>query len=297
MTDPCSAALNVTVEQAQRLVQDQFRHLAHRPLTALPSAGTDNHIFRLGDDLLLRFPKVTWAIGTPERESRILPHWQGHTLKAPHFVALGAPGEGYPHVWSILHWIDGMPLTETALTAPARTAVLLAQFIRAQRARPAADSLEAGPDNHYRGAALRARSAPFNTALETLADEIDTKAARRVWARSLDTPEPTRAVWLHGDLHAGNLLVEDGELAGVIDFGLAGIGDGACDLQPAWAIFDGPARAAFREALGATQAEWLRGMGWTLSIACIALAHYRETKSPLSDMSRRTISRLFEDMA
>ncbi len=66
------------------------------------------------------------------------------------------------------------------------------------------------------------------------------------WEAALAAPVwKAEPVWVHGDLHSGNLLVLQGRLSSVIDFGCLGVGDPACDLMVAWNLFDADARAVF----------------------------------------------------
>jgi aminoglycoside phosphotransferase (APT) family kinase protein len=139
------------------------------------------------------------------------------------------------------------------------------------------------------------RTPAFEAALARL-PELDTAFARRLWFDAMRAEHSASAVWLHGDVHPGNLLVEHGRLCGVIDWGLCGVGDGACDLLTAWTMFDRDARNVFRAAIGASEAEWMRGAGWAMSMAVIYLPYAYEN-GLRSDMSERMIARLMEEFA
>jgi len=128
------------------------------------------------------------------------------------------------------------------------------------------------------------------------AREVDAGAATALWQEALAAaPHAGPLRWLHGDLQPGNLLCHGGNLSAVIDFGLLGVGDPACDLLPAWNLFEGRARQAFRETTGVDEAAWTRGKGWALYTAVIALAYYRDTKPALAAQCRRTLGRLLGD--
>lgn len=117
-----------------------------------------------------------------------------------------------------------------------------------------------------------------------------------LWEEALRAPGRTAPpVWAHGDLPPMNVLVEDGRLTAVIDFGSVGVGDPAVDLIVAWNLLPASARALFRETVGADDAEWARGRGWALSIALIALAFYRETNPPLAENSRHVIKEVLAE--
>lgn len=298
MTEVAPETVQMDVATVRILLEQQFPALAGLELTPLPSAGTDNHIFRLGPRLCVRLPKVDWAAGTAQREAALLPRFAGLPLAVPQVFGLGVPGANFPWHWSVLEWIDGDAVEPGIVPTPERSAALLAAFVLGIREVEPDPAFQWGNTNHFRGAPLIERDVPFRAALTDLADEVDVVAAESVWEASLAAVEPDApSVWLHGDLHGGNLLKHGGRLVAVIDWGLSGVGDGACDLSAGWALFEAPARERFRRALGASEAEWLRGAGWALSIACIALAYYRRTNSQLGDMSRRTISRVLADFA
>jgi len=280
-----------TLPQVRKLLDSQFPEYAGLPLEALPSPGTDNAIFRLGADLTVRLPHVDWAVHGPAREVAILSKLQGLGLEVPGPVALGEPCGDFPSQWSVLKWVEGEPVNGANL--PPHDAIRLAGFLKALRQTRLDKRFEAGAANHFRGAALHQREAAFAPALDALGVDYDLEPLRRIWKAARAAPVEGSPVWLHGDLHGGNLLTRNGRLSGVIDWGLAGVGDGACDLSAAWTLFDDEAREVFREAMDPGEAAWLRGAGWALSVAVIFLAHYRDKGVPV-DGSHRTISRLLE---
>lgn len=294
MGEPGLAA-PVTVDVAARLIAAQFPELKGEPVIALDAKGTDNALFRVGSDLCARFPKVAWAAGTAAREAAALPRFSGLPVPVPRVYGTGAPTSEFPFAWSVLGWLPGMTLEDSALGNADEAARQLAEFFLALRCvRPDA-AFRFGPANNGRGAPLSTRTGPFRAALAKL-DRVDAIWADRLWTEALRAGELAAPVWLHGDVHPGNVLVEDGRICGVIDWGLCGVGDGACDLLTAWAMFDSGAREVFRRAIGASDSEWLRGAGWALSMAVIYLPYAYE-HGLRSDMSERMIARLKEDFA
>ncbi|HVS86281.1 MAG TPA: aminoglycoside phosphotransferase family protein [Gaiellaceae bacterium] len=266
------------------LLGAQFPEWAELTLTRIESFGTDHAIWRLGDELALRFPRVEWAAELPEREAAWLPLLAPHLpLPAPAPLATGVPGEGYPFHWSVVPWLPGRNVTEEEIDEreAART---LASFVRAlQRVPPGGGPLSS------RGGALQQRDRGTRAAIEVLGDKVDAAATTAAWERALAAPPWIGPpVWLHGDLLPGNLLAEDGRLTGVIDFGFGlGVGDPAVELLPAWALFSGESRELFRDGVGADEATWQRGRGWALSVALIALPYYERTNPPLWRVMRR----------
>ncbi|HWA61009.1 MAG TPA: phosphotransferase, partial [Caulobacteraceae bacterium] len=166
----------------------------------------------------------------------------------------------------------------------------LGAFVRALRGLDATDAPAPGRHNFGRGEPIRVRDAVTRSAIANLAGEIDAGTALKVWdealaARDWDGP-PT---WLHGDLMPGNLIVAGGRLDAVIDFGGLAAGDPAVDLMPAWAVFEGPARDAFRDAAGLDAAAWWRGRAWALHAGVMALPYYRDSRPSFAAFARRMI--------
>jgi aminoglycoside phosphotransferase (APT) family kinase protein len=190
-------------------------------------------------------------------------------------VALGRPDQGYPFTWAVHEWLPGEP-ANAGLRDPHQAAVDLAQFITALRAVDSTGAPSRAPGT--RGGPLTERNEDVHHAIVELGDRVDGAAALRSWKQSLTASVwDSDEVWVHGDLPPGNLLLLDGQLSAVIDFGGLNIGDPACDLQPAWNPFAGDSRLRFLAELKADEATRLRGRGWALSQALIALPYYWQT--------------------
>ena len=293
------AAGAVTPALVRGLLAAQFPHWKDLPITPVASAGTDNALFRLGSAMAVRLPRAAWAGGQAAREWRHLPGLAGHLpLEVPVPLALGAPGEGFGAAWSVCRWVPGQDAQQAPPTDMIAAAGALARFVRALRAIPAAGGPAPGAANSGRGVALAARDAAVRRALGACDGLVDTAAAARAWERALDAPVWADApAWLHGDLHPANLVVRDGALAGVIDFGCMAVGDPACDLMPAWSMFAPAERAVFRAGAGMDAAAWARGRGWALSVALIALPYYLASNAAMVAMSRRVIAAVLAEEA
>lgn len=281
----------------RRLVAAQFPRWAGLPIAPVPSAGTDNAIYRLGDDMSVRLPRIHWATGQIAKERAWLPRLAPHLpLQIPEQIAIGAPGEGYPYEWAIYRWLDGESGMAAHLADPRQAARDLAQFIRAlQRIDPASGPLAA--EHNLRGAPLATRDAATRQAIAAMGALINADAAIAVWEDALRAPEWDRApVWFHGDLLPGNLLFVRGRLRAVIDFSGLGVGDPAPDLMCAWGLFSGASREAFRAALLVDDATWARGRGHALSQAVIFVPYYLDT-NPLGVASAmRQIAEVLADV-
>jgi aminoglycoside phosphotransferase (APT) family kinase protein len=275
-----------------RLLAAQFPQWAGLAIEPVISSGTDNAMYRLGDEMAVRMPRIAWAAGQVEKEQRWLPGLARLLpLAIPVPLAQGAPGEGYPWRWSVCRWLEGENATTGRIADAGRAAAELARFVAALRRIDATGGPAPGEHNSFRGVPLAARDAETRAAITSLAGMLDVDAVSTSWDEALRTPAYDRPpVWIHGDIQPGNLLIDGGELSGVIDFGCLGVGDPACDLMIAWTLFRGASRNAFRAALGADDATWARARGWALSVALIALPYYLDTNPQIVEGSRHAIA-------
>jgi aminoglycoside phosphotransferase (APT) family kinase protein len=276
-----------------RLLAAQFPQWASLPLTPVPSAGTDNALYRLGSDMVVRLPRIDWAAGQAEKEGRWLPRLAPHLpLTIPELLAMGKPDAGYPWPWSVYRWLPGENATLARLNDPGQAAVQMARFITTLWQVDATDGPPAAEHN-LRGAPLALRDEPTRKSIAALEGVIDTGRATAVWDAALEAPDWEREpVWFHGDLLSGNVLVEQGRLSAVIDFGGLAVGDPACDLMIAWSLFSGASREVFRVETAVDEATWLRGRGCALSQAVIFIPYYWHTNATGVKNARRMIAEL-----
>ncbi|TDC78426.1 aminoglycoside phosphotransferase family protein [Streptomyces hainanensis] len=280
----------------RRLLAGQFPRWAELPIELVESYGTDNDIYRVGDRLAVRLPRVPGATGQGAREAEWLPRFAPRLpLAVPAPLGLGHPAEGYPFPWSVCEWLPGDTANGT-IDDLERAAVDLAAFVLALRQ---LDTTGAHPrPTGSRGAPLAELDEGVRRSIAELGDRIDGPLALRRWKESLAAPVRTGPeVWVHGDLLPGNLLVVDGRLSAVIDFGTLNVGDPACDLQPAWNSFEGASRRRFRAELGADDASWLRGRGWALAQAVIAMPYYWDTNPGMIRQTSHALRQVLADGA
>lgn len=286
---------DITAAVAQRLIASQFPHLADLPITPVPESGVDNRTFRLGDELSVRLPAAERYAHQVEKEHRWLPVLTGQLpLPIPEPIAKGEPDHGYPWPWSIYRWFPGATLAAEPVTGMERLASDLGSFLAAlHRVDPTG-----GPpstDRNWFRANATARDEQTRAAITALDGVIDTRAALEVWDAARSAPPAESPVWIHGDVRAGNLLVDDGRLSAVIDFGCCGLGDPAFDLEIAWDLLSGASRTTFREHLQLDDATWARGRGWKLWATSCALVEGLETEADWVEPLQQIIAEVLSD--
>ena len=244
-------AVDINVSLVHHLIREQFPQWACLAVVPVEPQGWDNRTFRIGRDLLARLPSGSAYAFQVEKEQFWLPRLAPHLpVSIPKPVAMGAPAMGYPWRWSIYAWIDGEPAKKASIDDFAGFARETACFLKALHAIDAAGGPSAGQHSFFRGGSLTAYDQETREAINRLDDRSERTCAEKLWNAGIGTEWDSAPVWVHGDMAAGNLLVSQGRLCGVIDFGCLAVGDPACDLAIAWAFFEDEAREDFRQALG-----------------------------------------------
>lgn len=286
-----AAEVSVTVDLVRRLLEAQHPDLARLPLEVLAN-GWDNLVCRLGKDLLVRLPRRALAADLVRHEQRWLPVLAPRLpLPVPAPVRVGAPALGYPWAWSVVPYLPGEIAAVAPPTDPHGTAVVLAEFLAALHGPAAPDA----PANPYRGIPLRDRGELVESAATGLAGLVDREAVLASWKAAVAAPEwDGPPLWLHGDLHPANILVEHGRVSGVIDFGDVTAGDPATDLAVAWMLLPADCRTVVRDvygthhAWGAEESTWARARGWALALSLAFLAH-SEDNPLMAEIGHRTL--------
>lgn len=286
-------------ELVRRLLGAQHPTWAGLDLRLVDPPGTDNVVFRLGDELSVRLPRKQAAVPGLVRELRWLPRIAPSLpLAVPEPVAAGEPGEGYPFPWAICRWVPGSPPNPDDLDPS--TARVLGEFVAALHA---ADPT-GGPPAQGRGGPVAAYDGVARRALDGVrvqmrtgrlaCDELDLDRARAVWDAAVATPGWSGAgVWLHRDLHAGNLLADErGRVTGVLDFGGLALGDPAANLMAAWHLLPAARHPEFWSVTGADGPAVARARGWALTQGVEALTYYLDTHPGMVAMARRVLAQL-----
>jgi aminoglycoside phosphotransferase (APT) family kinase protein len=274
----------ITPELVSRLVAAQFPDWADLAVAPVELDGWDNTTFRLGEDLAVRLPSADWYVAQVDKEHKWLPILAPQLpLPIPSPLAKGIPGSGFPRPWSVYRWLPGRHATMDRVGDVNRFATDLADFLAALYKIDPAGGPEPGAHNFFRGGPLTTYDTETREAISALKGEIETDAATEVWEAALAATWRGPSVWVHGDVTAANLLVADGRLSAVVDFGCSSVGDPACDLTIAWTFFFGDSREAFRNGLPLDEGAWARGRGWALWKALITLVKALEVNDPQVD--------------
>ncbi|MER5253897.1 aminoglycoside phosphotransferase family protein [Streptomyces sp. NPDC002855] len=285
---------DIDTSLVRRLLAAQFPAWSDLAVEPVDSNGTVNAIYRLGDDMAVRLPRIEGGVEDVQREVRHLPRLAPSLpLAVPAPLGMGEPGEGFPWPWYVYRWLEGENPVVGAVDQPGLFAADLAEFVRALQRVDTADAPPA-----YRRGPLASRDGATREAIARLDGIIDTGAATAAWDAALRAPRwDGPPVWVHADLQPGNLLTADGRLSAVIDFGCMGHGEPAVDLMTAWSLLTADSRPGFRATLDVDDATWARGRGWALSIALIELPYYRTRNPVVARIARHVIGEVLADHA
>lgn len=287
-----TSAIVVDVELVRALLERQHADLADLPVRRV-AAGWDNVVFRLGDELAVRLPRHEAGAALIEMEQRWLPELAtGLPLPIPVPVRVGQPGGQFPWCWSVVTWVEGADAATSPPVDPLRAAESIGAFLRALHRPAPVDA----PHNPFRAVPLADRHERTVRAIDALGGQIDGSAVRRAWDAALEVELFDRPkVWLHGDLHPGNIVVRDGAVAGVVDFGDLTAGDPATDLAVAWSLLPVAAHGTFRSAAGEVDDDtWRRARGWALALGVAALAGATDD-AKVAAFSRRAVAAVLAD--
>jgi aminoglycoside phosphotransferase (APT) family kinase protein len=278
------------------LLRKDVPDLAGLPLDPLSNTGSDNALYRLGAEFVVRLPRFPDAARRLGVELDWLPRLRDLPAAVPEVMHAGGARDSYPFRWAVLRWIDGVDAWEARHQHGWFGADLghdLASVTRHLRRTEVADAPARQPGE--RGGPLLALDDRMHWWLEQAADLVERRVVARLWEQCLEGADDNlKPVLLHGDLIPGNLLVAGGRLTSVLDWGSLGAGDPAQDLAPVWAVLDERGAAAFREDLDVDDASWLRARGFALEQAVGGLVHYAPRRHPLGEVMLRTLERLLQ---
>lgn len=277
-TDPDKTSdTKLTVDKilVRDLIATQFPQWKNLKIQPVATSGWDNVTFHLGNNMLVRLPSAKVYELQVEKEHKWLPVLGPELpLPIPMPIAMGEPSEIYPLKWSVYRWLEGEALASAKNINLTTIASSLARFLTVFQRIDATGGPLPGLHSFYRGGELEVYDDETRKAIDCLKNKINAPIATEIWERAIETKWDHPPVWVHGDISRGNLLVKEGKLCAVIDFGQLAIGDPACDLALAWTLFKGESRQAFKRNLQLDSDTWLRGLAWTLWKALIEAAGF-----------------------
>ncbi len=285
--------VEIDVSLVTDLLQEQHPDLAHLPIHPV-DAGWDNAIFRLGEDFSIRLPRRQVAAKLIENEQTWLPQISSRLpIPVPNPYRIGQPGGTYPWRWSVLPWLTGVASDEQE--PHPEQATNFALFLRSLHQPAPADA----PKNPFRGIPLQQREAMLLERMQRLEAKTDlmTPKIKDIWNLALNATIDTSRTWLHGDLHPRNVLVENGIITGIIDWGDMTEGDIATDLAAIWMLFsDRNAREKVIAEYGnISEATLLRAKGWAIVFGVLLLDTGLIDNPRHAKMGERIFGRLLED--
>jgi len=283
--------IDIDAELVRRLVAAQFPQYADLPIRAVRSTATVNAIYRLGDDLSVGLPRVEEWAKDLDKEWRWLPRLAPHlSLQVPEPVEKGCPTGSYPFPWAIYRWIDGRPYSDELVDDEHQAARDLGRFVAELRRIGIVGAPRGGREP------LRDLDAATRGAIRASRDVIDVEAVTAAWELALEAPAwGGRPVWIHCDLLRPNVLVRDGRIGAVIDFGGVGVGDPADDVIAAWVVFGRAGRDTFHDTLDVADGTWERARGFALHQAAMIIPYYRETNPNFVALAKRTVEEILAD--
>ena len=282
--------MSITVSLVKKLIEEQFPKLKDLKITPVKNSGHDNRTFHLGKDMTIRLPSHQRYSPQIEKEFKWLPKLKPYiSIEISSPLALGIPSKEFPFHWSINKYIEGTSLLETSLDDQKNLAVDLNRFLRELQSADTTGGPKAGKDNFFRGGNLRVYDNETKEALLLLEKTLPVAVLKRIWATSINSHWNIEPVWVHGDIAPGNLIIKDDKLNAVIDFGLLGVGDPACDYSIAWSYFDSSARKIFLK--GVSDKTINRARGWALWKSLIT---YSNNNEQVSDNAKFTINSILK---
>ncbi len=286
----------IDVSLVRRLIASQFPKWKKLLIDPVATSGSDNRTFHLGKDMSVRLPSAAEYELQVEKEHQWLPKLApALPLPIPIPLAIGNPEYGYPWKWSIYRWLEGETAASGRIANLAEFAIDLANFLTALHKIDVTGRPFPGLHSFYRGGSLSVYDHETRRSITALKNKINTSLATEVWETALSTSWENQPVWVHGDISAGNLLVHDGKLSAIIDFGQLAVGDPACDLAINWTLFHGKSREAFQKTLLLDKGTWARARGWTLWKALVVAAGLTNPNNSESKQCWRIIEDVIAD--
>ncbi|MFF3024676.1 aminoglycoside phosphotransferase family protein [Gottfriedia sp. NPDC057948] len=286
----------ITVELVKQLINEQFPIWSSLDIKPVEFSGNDNRTFHLGDKMSVRLPSAECYVPQVEKEHKWLPILSNKlSLPVSKPLAKGSPSKYYPWPWTINEWIDGESLNKENISDLSQFAIDLGQFLKEFQSIDAHGGPIAGKHNFFRGGNLDVYDQETRDSIDQTKEIFNKDLLTVIWETALSSKWEYEPVWVHGDIAPGNLLIKNGELCAVIDFGILGVGDPSCDAAMAWTFFDDESRKVFKNSLNFDEHTWNRARGWALWKALITFSANKDNGTPIREESFNTINVIMND--
>lgn len=286
----------INVDLVTHLIHEQFPEWSGLEIKPVKFSGHDHRTFHLGEHMSVRLPSAESYVSQVEKEQQWLPVLKKElSLPITTPIAKGNPSPEYPWPWSINKWLEGETLNRANVSDMNQFAKDLGNFLIELQSIDAKEGPLAGEQNFYRGGSLAVYDGEFINALKHSKKTINEQLLSKIWELSLDSKWDSVPVWVHGDIAPGNLLTKEGRLCAVIDFGILGVGDPACDAAMAWTFFDKESREVFKNTLTMDEKTWNRARGWALWKALITYHANKDLYKSIAEESFEVIEVIVED--
>jgi aminoglycoside phosphotransferase (APT) family kinase protein len=274
---------DITLDLARKLITGQFPEYAHLPITSVKKQGHDNRTYRLGNEMLIRMPTAeSYALKVP-KEQALLPQLAPFlNVSIPVPIKMGLPSKDYPFPFSIYKWLPGTSINLLVIDVDCleKLAFDLAKFLKELQSIDSVDGPDPGQHNWWRGDHVSVYDQGAREQIFKLANVIDANKAIQLWEKACKTRWNKGPVWIHGDFYISNILLKDGKLSAIIDFGGMALGDPACDLVITWTFLNGKSRDMFVREAALDEDTWLRAKAWALWKASFELCQISDSKTP-----------------
>ncbi|AJS57892.1 aminoglycoside phosphotransferase family protein [Paenibacillus sp. IHBB 10380] len=287
---------HINVDLVVRLINEQFPEWSDLDIRPVKFSGHDNRTFHLGEHMSVRLPSAASYVPQVEKEQIWLPILNKElSLPVSTPLAKGKPSDEYPWPWSINKWLEGETLSQKSINDLNQFARDLGTFLIELQSIDASGGPLAGKHNFYRGGSIAVYDEESRYAIENNKDTLNEDLLKKIWELALDSKWDSEPVWVHGDIAPGNILVKDGRLCAVIDFGILGVGDPACDAAMAWTFFDKNSRKIFKNVLNMDEDTWNRARGWALWKALITYNGNKNSNKAIAEESFNVINIIVDD--
>lgn len=280
----------------KKLIKSQFPQWSNLEIKPVLQMGHDNRTFHLGDTMSVRLPSDECYAFQSEKEQFWLPRFLAHLpLEIPHIIKSGNISDTFPYPWSVCSWIEGETVNRSTVSDMVQLAKDLANFLVTFESLDCRNGPVAGKHNFFRGGDLSVYDKETKDVLSNLPEDFDEQIIKEIWKIALESKWSKEPVWVHGDITPTNMLVKNGKLTAIIDFGILGIGDPACDLAMYWTYFEGDSKSIFKQAMNLDEDTWNRARGWVLWKSLLTFDEYINKDKVKANEAKRIINNIVKE--